>query len=212
MLTQAQQLKFTTWTRFDTYFNDTVFQHFDLNTCTFSSPDGLLVSSIYNEDGNIFTIHDVSGTYACGISIIGTYTFTILNGTFLQFTLVSDACTGRANSLTEGVFTRMPPKTIHIPADYLHIQEGIDAADNMDTVLVSDGIYFENINFLGKKPLIVASEFLINGDTNHIVNTIINGSQPVNPDIGSVVTFEFPEKTLLQFCVDLQLQAELEHL
>jgi len=201
MLTNAQQLRYSTWTRIDTYLiNDTVFQHFDLNTCTNSTSEGLLVSSTYTENGNIFTVQDVSGPIACSNSVIGTYTFTIISGTTLQFTLVSDACTGRANSLTEGVFTRMPPKTIHIPADFLHIQEGIDAADNMDTVLVSDGIYFENINFLGKKPLIVASEFLMDADTNHINNTIINGSQPVNPDIGSVVTFELAEDTTSVLC------------
>jgi hypothetical protein len=195
MLTYAQQLQFSTWTRFDTFFNDTVFQHFDLTTCTNSSPDSLLVSSIYTEDGNVFTIYDVSGPYACSSSAIGTYTFTISNGTSLQFTLVSDACTGRANSLTEGPYTRMPPKTIHIPADYLHIQDGIEAADNKDTVLVAEGTYYENINFLGKKPLIVASEFLVDEDTSHISNTIINGSQPVDPVLGSVVTLNSGEDT-----------------
>jgi len=200
MLAHAQQLQFSTWTRFDTFFNDTVYQHFNLNTCTNSSPGGLLVSSTYTEEGNVFKIQDVSGPYACSNSVVGTYTFTIANGTSLRFTLVSDACTGRANSLTEGVYYRMPPKTIHIPADFSTIQEGIVAADNYDTVLVSEGTYIENINFLGKKPLIVASQFMMDGDTSHISNTIINGSQPVNPDIGSVVTFTSGEDTTSVLC------------
>ena len=89
---------------------------------------------------------------------------------------------------------------IHIPGDYPTIQQGIIAADPGDTVLVSEGTYYENINFLGKKPLIVASEFLMDGDTTHISNTIINGSQPVNPDIGSVVTFESGEDTTSVVC------------
>ncbi len=89
---------------------------------------------------------------------------------------------------------------IHIPADFPTIQQGIVAATPGDTVLVAPGTYFENINFLGKKPLLVASQFIMDGDTNHIANTIINGSQPLDPDIGSVVTFESGEDTTSVLC------------
>ncbi len=84
--------------------------------------------------------------------------------------------------------------TIHVPADYTTIQAGIDAAQNGDMVLVDDGTYLENINFSGKA-ITVASNFIIDEDTNHISNTIIDGSQPSNPDSGSVVTFESGEDT-----------------
>src|SRR5258708_28288076 len=41
--------------------------------------------------------------------------------------------------------------TIHVPADQPTIQAGINVAKNGDTVLVSPGTYYENINFLGKR-------------------------------------------------------------
>ncbi|HHE38105.1 MAG TPA: T9SS type A sorting domain-containing protein [Candidatus Cloacimonetes bacterium] len=83
---------------------------------------------------------------------------------------------------------------IDVPDDYPTIQQGIDAAADTDTVLVADGIYDENINFLGKA-ITVASNFLIDADESHIENTIINGSTPINPDFGSVVTFMSYEDT-----------------
>jgi len=78
---------------------------------------------------------------------------------------------------------------IHVPAGQPTIQAGIDAATNGDTVLVEQGTYFENIKFNGKA-ITVASNYLIEKDSSHIYNTIINGSQPVDPDIGTVVTFD----------------------
>jgi len=91
------------------------------------------------------------------------------------------------------------PTLIHVPADYSTIQDGINEASYNDTVLVAEGTYYENINFIGK-PLIVASEFIMDGDTNHISNTIINGSQQVNPDLGSVVTFSPESDTTSVLC------------
>ena len=41
-------------------------------------------------------------------------------------------------------------EVINIPNDYPSIQQGIDATDSGDTVLVDQGLYFENVNFKGK--------------------------------------------------------------
>jgi len=77
-------------------------------------------------------------------------------------------------------------QVINVPGDYPTIQAGINAASDEDTVLVADGTYLENINFNGKA-ITVASHYLTTGDFSHIINTIIDGSNPSHPDSASCV-------------------------
>jgi hypothetical protein len=79
---------------------------------------------------------------------------------------------------------------LHVPSQYTTIQAGINASVNGDTVLVSDGHYYERINFRGKG-IIVASLILLDNDSLHIQNTIIDGDTLVLgvADSGSVVCF-----------------------
>jgi parallel beta-helix repeat protein len=60
-------------------------------------------------------------------------------------------------------------QVIHVPADQPTIQKAIGAATNGDTVLVSPGIYLENVDFLGKS--ITVSSY------NGPASTIIDGNQ-----------------------------------
>jgi hypothetical protein len=64
--------------------------------------------------------------------------------------------------------------TINIPADYPTIQEGIYASIAGDTLLVADGVYYENLSI--NKEITLASHFLIDGDISHRDATIIDGS------------------------------------
>ncbi|MEW6606757.1 MAG: right-handed parallel beta-helix repeat-containing protein [bacterium] len=73
-------------------------------------------------------------------------------------------------------------RVLHVPLEYSTIQSAINAAVDGDTVLVDDGTYIENINFLGKGITVES----VNGTTS----TIIDGN-----DSGSVVTFNSGEGT-----------------
>jgi predicted GH43/DUF377 family glycosyl hydrolase len=86
------------------------------------------------------------------------------------------------------------PVTYHVPTFVSTIQGAIDASNDGNIVLVEEGTYQENINFKGKA-ITVASRFLMDGDTSHISNTIIDGSEPSHPDTGSVVRFVSGEDT-----------------
>ncbi len=88
---------------------------------------------------------------------------------------------------------------INIPGDHSTIQAGIDAASDGDTVLVAEGTYLENIRFIGKA-ITVASQFILDGDTSHISRTIIDGSQPEDPDSASVVIFGDGEDSTTVLC------------
>lgn len=82
--------------------------------------------------------------------------------------------------------------TLKVPLNYTTIQSAILAANNSDTVVVSPGTYFENINFRGKK-ILVTSLFYLAKDTAYISSTIINGSTPTNADTASCVIFNSGE-------------------
>ena len=63
---------------------------------------------------------------------------------------------------------------------YAVIQTAIDSSINGDTIIVSPGTFVENINFNGKN-IVLASEFLLTGDTSFISSTIIDGNANGSP-------------------------------
>jgi hypothetical protein len=70
----------------------------------------------------------------------------------------------------------------HVPGDYSTIQAALNACSPGDTVVVSAGMYTENIVWPGTENLYLVSE---SGD----ISTIINGDTPSHPDSGSVIYF-----------------------
>ena len=75
---------------------------------------------------------------------------------------------------------------IHVPAALPSIQQAISRCGSRDTVLVAEGIYYENLNFLGKS-LTIASHFILDGDTG-LVQLIANciGAFEITLRLGSI--------------------------
>jgi hypothetical protein len=79
-------------------------------------------------------------------------------------------------------------KVLRVPQEYLTIQAAIDAAQNLDTVLVSEGTYYENIKYKGKG-IVVTSRYGATKDWETVVNTIVDGSTATDKNNASTVQF-----------------------
>ena len=154
---------------------------------------GHIAISTFDSGGNLISVTDETGK----VTRFGT-----------AQTLVTD---GGKNAIARAgsVVSVQAPATIHVPADQPTIQAAIDAANNGDTVLVSNGAYHENINFHGKAitltsvngPLVTiidggAADSVVTFRTNEGSNSVLNGftiqngfskgSNPNNGDGGGV--------------------------
>ena len=67
--------------------------------------------------------------------------------------------------------------TIHVPEDFATIQAAIDYSIDGDSILVSAGTYYENINFNGKNISVIGEDretTIIDGDQNGATVSSIN--------------------------------------
>ena len=94
--------------------------------------------------------------------------------------------------------------TINVPDDYATIQAGINASNNGDTILVSQGNYVENL--ILEKEIVLASHAIYDDLTDwmnneNIHNTKIIGNEPMNPKKGSCLQISYGniEPTILGF-------------
>ena len=79
---------------------------------------------------------------------------------------------------------------LYVPSQYSTIQSALDNALDGDNVVVSPGTYLENIDFKGKAVTVRSTD---PNDPNVVAATIIDGSNPADPNFGSVVTFKSGE-------------------
>jgi hypothetical protein len=90
-------------------------------------------------------------------------------------------------------WTQVSAQTLYVPsAEYNTIQSAINDTNDGDAIVVSAGTYQENINFLGKA---ITVRSVDPNDPNVVAATIIDGSNPIDPNVGSVVTFNNGEDT-----------------
>ena len=76
------------------------------------------------------------------------------------------------------------PGIIQVPDDFATIQVAINNSIHGDTILVSPGIYYENLNFGGKN-ILLTSYILLNDNPAYMYSTIVDGN-----DSGSVMVFD----------------------
>jgi len=89
--------------------------------------------------------------------------------------------------------TQVQANTLYVSVgQYSTIQSAIDDANDGDTIIADPNTYYENINFLGKAITVRSTD---PNDPNVVAETIIDGSNSVDPNIGSVATFNSGEDT-----------------
>ena len=67
--------------------------------------------------------------------------------------------------------------TYFVPDSFATIQGAVDSVSAGDTIIIRDGVYSESI--VVEKNIVLASEFLLDNDYQHIENTIITSSEEI---------------------------------
>jgi M6 family metalloprotease-like protein len=115
------------------------------------------------------------------------YYFREWTGTCVDAGMVENPNKARTTVTVEGDCTlvanfELAPLTVFVPDHFATIQTAIDASSDGLTIIVREGTYIENINFLGKAITVKSTD---PNNPEVVANTIIDGNQ-----VGSVVLFE----------------------
>ena len=103
----AQSIQSTQWKSFFAGgINDTATISFRNDTSIITSSKGMeLVRSVFHTSHDTVSINDIDGRIAC-LDGAGIYKVSIM-GNILKFTIITDPCDGRANSLSGREWTKV---------------------------------------------------------------------------------------------------------
>lgn len=128
-----------------------------------TAPSALTHNTLSNSDGT-FTLTVESGLYNISYTKSGYFSATLSQiNCFSNVTLATQTLNVRSSR-------------INVPTDHALIQQAIDDSFTGDTIIVSRGVYTENLNMNGKA-VTLSSEFIFTKDTADISNTIIDGNK-----------------------------------
>jgi parallel beta-helix repeat protein len=159
-------------------------------TGTISSLNNLTTDPKFTQNDSLYSLSSISPAIGAG-STSATVGVVLLTAPAIDYSGSSRPNPAWSNpDLGSMESSRAFPggNAIRVPQDQSTIQKGINAAQNGDVVLVSEGTYKENIVIT--KKITVASLYFIDKDTSHISKTIIDGSSPSSVDSAAVVTID----------------------
>ena len=144
-------------------------------TWTASTSDGVTGYEIYRD----LSSNNIDTKIATVSSDVLTFTDTgLTNGTTYHYSLKAIKSGGLASAFSVNVqSTPGSAAILHVNQNgtgvSTTIQGAIDMSIDGDTILVAEGIYYENLTLLDKK-LHLASHYLTTGDTSKISNTVLS--------------------------------------
>ncbi len=115
---------------------------------------------------------DINGNYLINIEN-GIYDIYFIKDNYFKYIL--DDISLYDNTILPEITLFLRSSLILVPSVIPSVQLAIDEANSNDTILLSEGVFTENLIIDGKV-IVLASNFIFTGDTSTISNTIIDGN------------------------------------